>query len=180
MYGASSVVFNHVQFFRAMYEDGVPQWTVRFDREYQAPPLPAANSPELQAVGAKILQDNGIQAPFRANLARNGSLIISQGSFLAWTRYTYWPEKHRLVAEDRRFRLDQTLLAMHAREGLKMQGGFANRFWGVVGVDLVVLAMLIWVASGIYMWWHIPQVRMWGWAALAGGLATFFYFVKNL
>lgn len=178
MYGLSSVVFNHTQFFRSLYDDGVPQWTVRFDHKYEAPPSFQGADP--QQVAAKILKDNGVRAWFRASWGTNGTLNISQGSFLSWTRYTYWPEQQRLLAEDRRIRLDQILRAMHAREGFKMNPGFFNKLWGVIGVDLVVLAMLIWIASGLYMWWHIAQVRRWGWIALGGGMATFLMFLRGL
>jgi hypothetical protein len=179
LYGVSSVVFNHLPYFRALYDDGVPAWTVRFEREYHAPPIPA--NADLRAVAAKILKDNGVGGEFYVFRTKTGAVNITQAYFLSHARITYWPDQHdRVRAEDRRFRWDQVLIGMHAREGLKAMLGFFRQVWRIVGVDLVVLAMLVWVASGIHMWWHIPQVRFWGWIALGAGATSFLIFLVCL
>ena len=47
-------------------------------------------------------------------------------------------------------------------------------------IDLVCLAFLIWVASGLYMWWSLPGLRRWGWVAVLAGLASFSLFLLRL
>ena len=80
--------------------------------------------------------------------------------------------------EDRRFRWDHFLTGMHARGGFE-QEGILQRSWSVV-VDLVSLAMIVWVASGLYMWWELPGQRRWGWLAIVGGVVSFLLFTMRL
>jgi len=47
-------------------------------------------------------------------------------------------------------------------------------------VDTVCLGILIWIASGLYMWWQIRHVRLWGALALSGGLISFLVFLLGL
>ncbi len=82
------------------------------------------------------------------------------------------------MAEDQHFRLDQFLIWMHTRAGFQ-QESLLSDLWAVV-VDLVCLGFLVWVASGLYMWWQLTQTRHWGILALSGGLITFLTFVLNL
>lgn len=66
---------------------------------------------------------------------------------------------------------------MHARGGFEQQVPATS--WSVV-VDLVCLAIIVWIASGLYMWWHAPGQRRWGWIAIAAGSATFVLFTVAL
>ena len=90
----------------------------------------------------------------------------------------YFIDRKTLVAEDRRFRWDHFLTGMHARGGFEQDGVLATS-WSVV-VDLVCLAMIVWIASGLYMWWHLPGQRRWGAIAIAAGAATFVLFTVAL
>jgi hypothetical protein len=54
-----------------------------------------------------------------------------------------------------------------------------NDAWGVV-VDIVCIGILLWIASGLYMWWKLPKTRAWGYAALGGGLLCFAIFLIAL
>ena len=67
---------------------------------------------------------------------------------------------------------------MHARGGFEHEGVLALS-WSAV-VDLVCLAMIVWIASGLYMWWHLPVQRRWGWIAIAAGTTTFVMFTLAL
>ena len=51
--------------------------------------------------------------------------------------------------------------------------------WSVV-VNLVCLALIVWIASGLYMWWHLPGQQRWGAIAIAAGTATFVLFTFAL
>ena len=80
--------------------------------------------------------------------------------------------------KDRRFRWDHFLTGMHARGGFE-QDGFLQDSWSAV-VDLVSLGMIVWVGSGLYMWWGIPAHRRWGWLAIAAGTGSFLLFAVRL
>jgi hypothetical protein len=173
IYGVSSIPFAHNSWFQKIY--GPPQWTVRFDRPYSIE-VPAEG--DLRPVGARILADAGIDGAFGASRNPKGHLNIYRFNFRQATRITYFPDEKRLLAEDRRFRWDHFLTGMHARGGFQ-QPSILNKAWGVV-VDIVCIGILLWIASGVYMWWHIPGHRRWGWAALAGGVFSFALFLLAL
>lgn len=70
------------------------------------------------------------------------------------------------------------LQGMHARGGFR-QDSFLNDAWGWT-VDLVMVAILFWIASGLYMWWHLPAQRFWGSLVLAAGAGSFVLFLYVL
>ena len=47
-------------------------------------------------------------------------------------------------------------------------------------IDLVAIGFVLWVLSGIYMWWQLKQTRIWGYVALGGGCLTFLIFLGML
>jgi hypothetical protein len=83
-----------------------------------------------------------------------------------------------VTVEDRRFRWDSFLTGMHARGGFE-QEGVLQKSWSVI-VDLVCVAIVLWIASGLYMWWGLSGSRGWGWAAIAAGCASFALFATRL
>ena len=99
-------------------------------------------------------------------------------SFWKSTQLKYYVDQKKLTVEDRRFRWDHFLTGMHARGGFDHEGALALS-WSVV-VDLVVVAMIVWIASGLYMWWELPGQRRWGWLAIVAGSASFLIFTLRL
>jgi hypothetical protein len=67
---------------------------------------------------------------------------------------------------------------MHARGGFE-QEGFLQLSWSVV-VDIVCVSMIVWIASGLFMWWELPGQRRWGWVAILGGTVSFLFFTLRL
>ena len=94
------------------------------------------------------------------------------------TQVSYDVEKKMLRAEDKQFRWDHFLTGMHARGGYQ-HPDFLNTAWAVV-VDIVCLGFLLWIGTGLYMWWHLPRQRGWGWLALGGGVVSFAAFLMAL
>ena len=166
---------NHPDWFRQIYNDGVPQWSVIFDREYD---LEVPEGADLRGVGTEILKDAGMEGPFGVGRPAPGRITVTRLDFLTPRRLTYFVDEGRLVAEARRFRWDQFLVGMHVRGGFR-QDSILSDAWAVI-VDLVCVAMLIWIASGIYMWLLIRKARLWGAVALGGGLLSFLFFLWAL
>ena len=176
MYGISSIPFAHNQFFEARDKaKGVPLWTTRVDKHY-AIDVPAGG--ELRPVGARIVQDLGLDGAFGAYRQSPDQLNVYVYRFLHSTQVKYMIKEQRIIVEDRRFRFDQFLTGMHARGGFE-QAGVLNKAWGVV-VDLACLGMLLWVFSGFYMWWSLPGLRGWGWLAFLGGVGSYALFMWGL
>jgi hypothetical protein len=169
MYGVSSYPFAHPQ-------RGQPKWDVRLERDYTLPP--AQPGDDLDAIGAAIMRDVGMSGAFGAYRNPAGNLQVHCPRFLGPSRITYFEDKHRLVVEDMQFKFSSFLTGMHTRGGFERASGL-SKLWAVV-VDLFSLATVIWVASGIYMWWGLKRLHFWGWVALGGGLGSFLIFLLGL
>lgn len=175
LYGVSSIPFSHEKWLARLYQDGKPDWTTRFDRPYQ---LALARGADPRVIGARILRDSGIDRAFGTYSPDEREFHVWTYNFWSATEIVYYPAEKRLVAKDRRFRWDQILTGMHARGGFQ-QSSFLDGFWAVM-VDAACLGLLVWIASGWYMWWKIRQTRFWGFLALGGGMAVFAAFLAGL
>jgi hypothetical protein len=178
MYGISSLPFAHNQFFeRRDAAKGLPLWTLRAERTVDvAVPEGAAS---LRAFGASLLKDAGVNATNYGTYRQSPTQInVYAYSFWTSTQLKYFIDQKKLTVEDRRFRWDQFLTGMHARGGFEQEGLF-QLSWSVV-VDIVCVSMIIWIASGIYMWWELPGQRAWGWLAIVAGTASFLFFTIRL
>jgi hypothetical protein len=175
MYGVSSLPFSHPSWTQPGDHDA-PQWSVRFDRPYSIE-VPAGG--DLRPLGARIVRDAGLDN-FAYGVYRNSPREVNVYLYSFWNsiRITYYPEEQRLLAEDKRFRWDHFLTGMHARGGFE-QEGVLDRAWAVV-VDIVCVAMLVWIATGLLMWWRIRRTRRWGAAAILGGVISFAVFLAGL
>ena len=176
MYGISSIPFSHARYFQQRERaEGTPMWKERFSRPYDVP-VPADG--DLRSLGARVLKDSGVQGAFGVYRQNPNQINVYVHTFRSATQLKYFLKEKRLVAEDRRFRFEHFLTGMHARGGFEQETAL-NDAWAV-GVDLVCLAMLVWVATGLYMWWKVPSVRAWGWLALLSGAGSFVLFLWRL
>ena len=178
MYGISSIPFAHNQYFeRRDAAKGIPLWSLRSTHSVDAaiPEDPG----QLRRFGASLLQQADITADtFGAYRQSPTQVNVYVYSFWNSTQLKYFADQKRLTVEDRRFRWDHFLTGMHARGGFE-QDSWVVRSWSVI-VDLVCLAIVIWIASGLYMWWALPGSRRWGVAAIAAGALTFTFFAVRL
>jgi hypothetical protein len=178
MYGVSSVPFAHNQFFdQRDRAKGLPQWTLRSEFGVD---VPIPDDPkELRALGGALLHQAGIaNTAFGAYRQSPTQVNVYSYSFWESTQLKYFADQKKVTVEDRRFRWDHFLTGMHARGGFE-QDGFLQRSWSVV-VDLVCAGIVIWIASGLYMWWGVPGSRRWGLVAVLAGTAAFILFTMRL
>ena len=178
MYGVSSVPFAHNQFFeRRDAAKGVALWAIRAERTLDVP-VPDSTF-GLRALGATLLKEAGIEATSFGTYRQSPTQInVYSYSFWKSTQLKYFVDQKKLTVEDRRFRWDHFLTGMHARGGFE-QDGILQLSWSVV-VDIVSVAMIVWIASGLYMWWELPGQRRWGWLAILAGSASFLFFTLRL
>ena len=78
----------------------------------------------------------------------------------------------RLVGERGLTEIDDTSQGLKVRFSAK-RGNPAVVPVAAVFVDIVSVALILWMATGLYMWWHVPKTRLWGWLALGGGAVCF-------
>jgi hypothetical protein len=90
----------------------------------------------------------------------------------------YFLNEQRITVEDRRFRFEHFLTGMHARGGFE-QESFLDKAWSAL-VDVSSFGMLLWVLTGVYMWWSLPGLRKWGWVAFLSGAGSFALFMMKL
>lgn len=181
MYGMSSVPFAHNQFFeRRDAAKGLPLWTLRAEHEVDVP-IPE-DTAALRAFGASLLARAGMPdtGAMSYGVYRQGPTQVNVYTYTFWqsTQLKYFADRRLLTVEDRRFRWDHFLTGMHARGGFE-QDGWLQRSWSVV-VDLVCVGILLWIASGLYMWWGVPASRRWGLLAIAAGTVSFLVFTLRL
>jgi hypothetical protein len=177
MYGISSVPFAHNQYFSQRdAAKGLPLWTPRLEK---AVDLGAPAGPDqLPTFGRQLLEAAGVEAP-NFGVQQNASRVtVNAFSFRRFTRVIYSIDEQRLTVEDRRFRWDQFLTGMHARGGFA-QDGLLPLSWSLI-VDLVCVAIAVWILSGLYMWWGLRSHRRSGWLAILAGGASFLLFTFGL
>lgn len=178
MYAASSIPFAHSGYFEQRdAAKHLPLWTLRLEEPVNADvPQDAAG---LREFGRGLLARVGIRDT-NFGVYRQSPTEIDVFSYTFWksTQLKYFTDRQVLRVEDRRFRWDQFLTGMHGRAGYE-QDGIVQNAWGVV-VDLVQIAIVVWVASGLLMWWDVRGHRLWGALAIAAGALSFAIFVCRL
>ncbi len=170
--------FAHNQFFEKRdAARGLPLWTLRSEHTVD---LPVPEDPvALRRLGAALLEIAGIEGTsFGAYRQSPAQVNVYSYSFWSSTQLKYFVEQKKLTVEDRRFRWDHFLTGMHARGGFE-QEGVLQTSWSVV-VDVVCLGMIVWIASGLYMWWALRGHRAWGGLAILGGVVSFAVFTLRL
>lgn len=169
VYGVSTWVFSHREFFREHTADkDAPPWRVMFEEKRDLTLAP--DNADLRSIAQKILYDHQLKGRF--GVSRNGErLNISVQNFWFPKRLTYYSKDGRLVAEEKTFVWHELLARLHFRTGYQ-NGGWLDVIWALV-VDLVCLSILVWIGTGLYLWWKIPSTRRWGWVALGSGTLSF-------
>jgi len=173
MYGVSSLPFSHPGPFQAAFDRG--EWRTQSKRPL-ALDLPAGAS--LDEAGARIAASVGIGGDYRVSEPDSNTIRVAFPRFVGSVQATYSKPTQTLRVARRTFGLNEFLTGMHARGGFGGESVLSD-VWAVA-IDIVCLAMLVWIASGIYMWWGLRQTRRWGLVALGGGLLTFAGFLWGL
>jgi hypothetical protein len=175
MYGISSLLINHGNFFNKFFNDGTPQWSTKFEQEYHRP---VPENADLKEVATDILNEFGLRNSFFVSRPRPDRLNIFVKDFYSPTKLTYFTKEGRLLVEERRFQWNTFIVGMHFRGGYQ-QDLFLDDLWAVL-LDLVCIGFVVWISSGIYIWWKLRRLRLWGAVALAGGLVSFGWFLLAL
>jgi hypothetical protein len=175
VYGLSSLVINHGPFFNKIFHNETPMWSTKFEQEYHRP---VPENADLREVATEILNEFELRNSFFVSRPTPDRLNIIVKDFISVTRLTYFIEDGRLLVEEQNFQFRTFLIVMHLRGGYE-QDNFLDDLWAVI-LDLVCIAFAIWVFSGIYIWWKLRDLRLWGWVALVGGPLTFGWFLLAL
>ena len=189
MYGISSYFFAHPDVGKSWYGDRM-QWTPRATAANALPadvaiPAAGAEQTQMREFGRRVLEAAGMSdvfgsASFGAYRTGPKQINIYVYRFRGSSQVKVDTESRRFVAEDQQFRWDHFFTGMHSRGGFS-QDGFWQDVWAVI-VDVASIGFLLWVATGLYMWWTLGArtARAWGWVALLGGVLSFAVFLMKL
>lgn len=169
IYALSGLVLNHFQSIRKAYGEDFNKFDKVEERDYTAA---FSDDADARMVGGQILEHLGLTGTFNVQgTANQPRLVINRNAAFAVHRVTYFRKENRLLVERQRLIAPAFLNRAHFRHGYE-QPFFASKVWAVV-VDLVIIAMVFWVASGVWMWWEIKPARLWGAAFALVGLGVF-------
>jgi hypothetical protein len=172
MYGLSSFIIIHQSWFRA--NQPFASQTL-FEKDYHRP---VSDQADLRATAQAILKDCNLEGAFWADKPKPDTLHIDRFSFWESTSLTYSIKDQKLTAKRQPMRASQGIMRMHFRGGYG-QPTFWDKFWGLL-VDFACVGIIIWVASGLIMWWRLPRLKAWGAIAVGGGILSFLFLCWTL
>jgi hypothetical protein len=108
----------------------------------------------------------GVQSP-----APDGRLTINRQGLLVPRRIVYEPAEGRLTIERAPFQSTSFLNRFHHRR--TYQSPYLADQAMALSIDAVVVAMVFWSLSGIWMWWEMRTTRPWGVACVLVGATLF-------
>lgn len=185
VYGLSTVVMNHMPFFSSLYGDSWGKSYVEKETTYDKP-LPLAVDPkaspearpkiDVEAAAAQILQDLGMDGAHWAGTKSKGTqVVINRNSILGPREITVTPADKSLVIKRQTFQLPLFLRRLHSRRGYGSPY-LADDAWAFV-VDLLIISILTWGITGLWMWYKMKPMRRWGTLCAATGCVLFAIFL---
>lgn len=176
MYALSTMAMNHREFFKQFYGEQPVAWERERELTY---PGTFPEDAKPNDVARQILVSLGMDGAHNANRSKDGArLTIVRHDAITPQRITYTPADGRLVIESQVFRTPAFLERMHRRRGYQSDYRLDDTW--AFSVDLVIAAMIFWVASGLWMWWEMKVTRRLGFAFAASGVAIFALFLSTI
>jgi len=172
MWGVTAVVFNHAPYFQSFYDDGVPNFGTLEERPFTDGRRPDETEREF----AKRLKElAGLEGSYGTWRPNDHTLNVVVFDFWNARQVVHHEEEGRITIQKRRDRWDQIMTGMHARGGFEQEALLPD-LWAVM-VDVGMVAILLWIGTGLVMWWNLKALRKWGLVALAAGFGTFVFFI---
>jgi len=175
MYALSTAAMNH----RALFVDpsgaGAPQFERERELVYDGV---FPDDADLRTMARQILASLDLDGAHGVTRRKDGAIAITRNDLLTPRRLVYTPADRRLVIEKMPHRANALLERFHRRRGYAT--GYALDTVWAVSVDLVIVAMVFWVLSGLWMWWEMKVTRRAGALAVAGGVGLFALFLLTI
>jgi hypothetical protein len=169
IYSLSGLVLNHFPLVRSWYGGTFGQFEKVEERKYTAA---FSADADAKAVAAQILEQLGMTGAFNVQGGPDAPrMVINRPTAFYAHRITWTRAENKLLIEKQTFNAAMFVNRSHFRHGYE-QPFLSSKLWAIT-VDLAVIGMLFWVASGIWMWWEIKPARIWGAVFGAAGLAAF-------
>ena len=173
MYAISTVVMNHRGFFKEYYAEDPVQWEIESETTYD---LSLGPNISREVVANQILSHLGIEGAHNTQGRLDRRITITRDNPWATRRITFSPTSGNLKVERRLDRVPVILESLHRRRGGYQHPIVSEHLWSVV-IDLVIVAMMFWAGSGIWMWWEMSITRRLGAITLVAGLLLYAFFL---
>lgn len=172
MYALSTLVMAHDEWVKSFYPSRRPPLITERELDYSRS-IPTNSTREQ--IAETILQDLGLEGTYSLTGGRNGQPLVIHRQIAITTRHiTFDATKNKIVVTKDQFRMADFLERLHRRRGYNQYA--LENIWGS-SVDLAVVTMVFWSASGLWLWWELKTTRRWGALAFGAGVALFAMFV---
>ena len=165
MYGVSSIQFAHNQFFEQRDRaKGLPQWTLQSEFGVERADCPGQSGGAARARRGAPPSGRHRQQRVRRVSAESDAgqrLLVPLVLEVDPVEVTS-PTRRRSPLQIDRLRSGPLLHGRATRAEVSSRTASCNAQWSVV-VDLVCIGIVLWIATGLYMWWGVPGSRRWGW-----------------
>jgi hypothetical protein len=175
MYALSTAAMNHRGFFTGLY--GASPLAYDKEREF-AFDRGFPHDADLRTISRQVLGAAGLDGAHGVSRRKDGAVVITRNDLLNPRRLTYVPADRTVLVERLPHRSYALLERFHRRRGYAT--GYAVDTVWAVSVDVVIVAMVFWVLSGVWMWWEMKATRRFGAAAIAGGAGLFAFYLATL
>ena len=130
-------------------------------------------------IAQQILADLNLEGTFGVQgPTPDGRIVINRQGMLSPRRITFTAADRRILVERMELETSGFLNRFHRRRGY--QQPYAADLAMAVSVDAVIVAMVFWALSGLWMWWEMRATRWWGLACTVTGLGIFTVFVLTI
>jgi hypothetical protein len=158
IYALSGLVLNHNQAVRAFYGARIGKMEKIEERPYTSA---FSENADARMIGRQILDHLGISGTFNViGTPAQPRLIINRNGAFSQHRITYFRTENRLLVEKQSFSAPVFVNRAHFRHGYE-QPFLAAKSWGFI-VDLAIAGMVLWVLTGLLMWWEVKPARLTG------------------
>lgn len=174
MYGISSIAFNHNTWFNNGNDQPGGEWQ-EVDSWSCSVEVPGSGDIP-RSIARELLDTAGLEAE-AFGVFRNGpnQLTVYLPNFTEMRQLVYRMDEQRLILRERKKFAQQFWGGLHARGGYQ-HDSFLDDTWAFV-VDVVCVSFLLWVISGLIMWWQSPKSRRGGSVAMLLGFVSFVGFM---
>ena len=176
MYSLSTLFFNQgIRQFSAS-SAGRP---ISFEKEAEHTDSETfSEDPPPREIAKQILQHLDLSGTHNANRRPNGTIMINRREAMTARRITFNPETGSLLVERQVMSFPTWLRTIHHRSGFQSEEVLEDTW--ALSVDLVILAMIFWVLSGLWMYWEIKAARKWGLVCMLAGIGLFVFMLLVL
>lgn len=174
MYALSTVAMNHRGWFESWYGEHAVQWDQISEERYHH----GLTDPARSDVANQILSHLDIEGAHDTRGRLDRRITITRDNPWDTRRITWSSSDSLLTVERRKSRLPVILESLHRRRGFQ-HDILTEDLWAA-SVDIVILAMIFWAGSGVWMWWEMSATRKLGTIALASGFLLYAFFLVTI